>query len=172
MDQPENPHLWLCGASKTSVQIDGSQWQKEVEKEDYIPCPFPEEKMEPLEWIHSLISLDTMHVRPGPKFCDEEGYDIHPLNMISLVESNELEINIPHLLLDEVSVESVFPDTPSPRSEKSELEEEVSDEDWEVPKEELDKVRLLLKNRESVNISINPEKKPRRFCKSHQRQRK
>ena len=128
--------------------------------------------MEPLEWIHSLISLDTMHVRPGPKFCDEEGYDIHPLNMISLVESDELEINIPHLLLDEVLVESVFPDTPSPRSKKIELEEEVSDEDWEVPKEELDKVRLLLKNRESANISINPGKKPRHFCKSHKRQGK
>ena len=50
--------------------------------------------MEPLEWIHSLISLATMHVRPGPKFCDEEGYDIHPLNMISLVELEEPEINI------------------------------------------------------------------------------
>ena len=99
-DQPENPHLWLCGASKTSMQTDGSQWQKEVEKEDYFPCPFPEEEMEPLEWIHSLISLDTMHVRPGPKFCDEEGYDIHPLNMISLVEPNDPEFNIPHLLLD------------------------------------------------------------------------
>ena len=128
--------------------------------------------MEPLEWIHSLISLDTMHVRKGPKFCDEEGYDVHPLNMISLVESDEPEINIPHLLLDEVSVESVFPDTPSVGSGKSELEEEVSDEDWEVLDEELDKVHLLLKNRESVNISINPEKKPRRFCKNHQRQRK
>ena len=48
-----------------------------------------------------------MHVRPGPKFCDEEGYDIHPLNMISLVGPNEPEVNISHLLLDEVSVESV-----------------------------------------------------------------
>ena len=154
------------------MQTDGSQWQKEVEKEDYFPCPFPEEKMEPLEWIHSLISLDSMHVRPGPKFCDEEGYDIHPLNMISLVESDEPKINIPHLLLDEVSVESVFLDTPSPGSKKSELEEETSDEDWEVHEEELAKVFLLLKNRESIDISINPEKKPRRFCKSHQRQRK
>ena len=25
-DQRENPHLWLCGASKTSMQTDGSQW--------------------------------------------------------------------------------------------------------------------------------------------------
>ena len=111
--------------------------------------------METLEWIHSLISLDTMHVRPRPKFCDEEGYDIHPLNMISLVEPNEPEINISHLLLDEVSVGSVSLDTPSIRSEKDELEEEAGEEDWEVPKEELEKVCLLLKNREPIDISIN-----------------
>ena len=128
--------------------------------------------MEPLEWIHSLISLDTMHVRPGPKFCDEEGYDIHPLNMISLVEPDEPEINTPHLLMDEVLVESVSLDTPSLRSKKDELEDEASEEDWEVPEEELEKVRLLLKNWEPINISINPEKKPRRFCKIHQRKRK
>ena len=72
--------------------------------------------------------------------------------MISLVESDEPEINIPHLLLDEVSVESVFPHTPSLEGGKSELNKEVSDEDWEVFEEELDKVRLLLRHRESVNF--------------------
>ena len=104
--------------------------------------------MEPLEWMHSLISLDTMHVRPRPKFCDKEGYDIHPLHMISLEEFDKQEIHVLHLLLDEVSIESVFPDTPSLGGGKSELEEEVSDEDWEASKEELEKVHLLLKNRE------------------------
>ena len=123
--------------------------------------------MEPLEWIHSLISLDTMHVRPGPKFFDEEGYDIHPFNMISLVDRNEPEVNISHLLLDEVLVESVSPDTPSLRTEKDELEDGVSEEDWEVPEEELEKVCLLLKNREPIDISIDPERQPRRFCRSH-----
>ena len=142
-------------------------------KEDYIPCPFLEEELEPLEWMHGLISIDTMHVRPGPKFCDEEGYDVHPLHMISLVEPNEPESHVPIVLLvDEVSVESVFQDTSSLAEGKNEKNEERSDEDWEVPEEELDKVCLLLRHREVVNISITPERKPRCFCKSHQRQMK
>ena len=81
--------------------------------------------------------------------------------MISLVELKEQEIHALHLLLDEVSVESVFPNTHSLGGGKSELEEEARDKDWEVPKEELDKVCLLLKSRESVNISITLEKKHR-----------
>ena len=45
-----------------------------------------------------------------------------------------------------------------PGEEKSELTHKSSNEDdWEVPEEELDKVRLLLKHQEAVNISITPE---------------
>ena len=128
--------------------------------------------MEPLKWMHSLISLDTMHVRPGPKFCDKEAYNVHPLHTISLVELDEQEIHAPHLLLDEVSVESVSPDTLSSRTEKDEPKGGVCKEDGEVPEEEVEKVRLLLKNREPIDISVKPESKPRRFCKSHQRLRK
>ena len=57
--------------------------------------------------------------------------------------------------------------------EKNELTPESSNEEgWEVLEEELDKVRLLLKHWEAVNISITPKRKRRRFCKSHQKLRK
>ena len=92
--------------------------------------------------------------------------------MISLVGPKEPETNISHLLLDEVSVESVSPDTPSSRTENDEPKGGVCEEDWEVQEEELEKVRLLLKSREPIDISIKPKNKPRRFCKSHQRPRK
>ena len=98
--QANNPNLWLCGASKSSTQIDSSQWHREVEKGDYIPCTFPEELMEPVEWMHCLIILDTIVTRPGPKFYDENGYDIHPLNMISIVDSLEKETPISNLLVE------------------------------------------------------------------------
>ena len=54
-----NPNLWLCGASKSSVQTDGTKWCRDVMTEDYMPCSFPEELMEPVEWIHCLATLDT-----------------------------------------------------------------------------------------------------------------
>ena len=63
--------------------------------------------MELVEWMHYLITLDTNVTRPGPKFYDEEGYDIHPFNMISLVNSVEEDTLIFNLLIDEVSIEDV-----------------------------------------------------------------
>ena len=46
-------------------------------------------------------------------------------------------------------------------------------EDWEVPEEEIEKVRLLLKHQEVVDLSLSEDKKKkRRFCKSHQKLRK
>ena len=96
-EQANNPNLWICGASRLSMQAGSSHWRQEVEKEDYIPCKFPEELMEPLEWMHCLITLDANVTRLGPKFCDEEGYDIHPLNMISIVNSVEEETPISNL---------------------------------------------------------------------------
>ena len=103
--------------------------------------------MEPVEWMHCLITLDTSVTRPGPKFCDEEGYDIHPLKMIIIVNFVEKETPISNLLIDEVSVEDVPIEPTSPGEENSKINLESSnEEDWEVPEEELDKVRLLLKH--------------------------
>ena len=44
-------------------------------------------------------------------------------------------------------------------------------DDWEVSEEDLEKVRLLLKERE-VPLDIPPSKARRRFCKSHRKFRK
>ena len=106
-EQANNPNLWLCGASKSTMQTDGLQWHKEVEKEDNISCPFPEELMELVEWMHCLITLNTTVTRPRLKFCDDNGYDIYPLNMISIVDSIEKQTPISNLLVDEVSIEDV-----------------------------------------------------------------
>ena len=139
------------------MQTDGSQWRREVEKEDYIPCPFPKELMEPINLMHCLITLDTTILRPGPKFCDEDRYDIHPLNMVSIVDSMEKKTSISNLLVDEVSIEDVPIGQFNPNEGKSKLTYEFSNEDdWEALEEELDQVRLLLKHQEAVNISITP----------------
>ena len=129
LEQANNPNIWLCGASKSSMQTDGSQWHREVEKEDYIPCPFPMELMEPVQWMHCLITLDTNVTRSGPKFSDEEGYGIHPLNMISLAYCVEDETPIPNLLVDEVSIEDVSIKPINLGEENSELTLKSSNEE-------------------------------------------
>ena len=126
IDDPEranNPNLWLCGASRSSVQTDGTKWCRDVMTEDYMPCSFCEELMEPVEWIHCLATLDTTVLQPGPKFCDDDGYDVHPLHMIDVVNFEENESQISNLLVDEVSVE----DIPTERVYPSESEGEFSD---------------------------------------------
>ena len=145
----------------------------DIMTKDYMPCSFPEELMDPVEWIHCLATLDTTVLQPRPKFCDDDGYDVHPLHMIDVVNSEENESQVSNLLVDEVSVE----DIPTERVYPSESEGEFSDiplddDNWEVPEEELEKIRLLLKHREPVDLSVDSEKKPRRFCKSHQKLRR
>ena len=42
-----------------SVQTDGSAWCKDVMDEAYVPIPFPEETLEPVEWSHILATIDV-----------------------------------------------------------------------------------------------------------------
>ena len=64
-DQKEN--LWMCGASKASMVTDGSEWYRDVMDEAYVPIPYPEEKFEPVEWMHCLATLDVSTVHHGIK---------------------------------------------------------------------------------------------------------
>ena len=84
----------MCGASDC-----GSLTQEEgkgdivFEDSDYIPEPFPEQLMEPLEWTQILATLDVCINEVTPtRFCDKNGLDITPLCMIKAIKpSKELE---------------------------------------------------------------------------------
>ena len=141
LEHANNPNLWLCGASKSSMRTDGSQWCKEVMIEDYMPYLFQEELMEPVEWIHCLATLDATTLQSGPKFCDEDGYDVHPLNMIDVVEPQYEELQVSNLMVEEVSVEDVLIERVNPDESRSELTNEpLDDKDWEVSEGELEKI--------------------------------
>ena len=80
----------MCGASQATMLTDGSKWRKEVENDKFIPAPYPEEKFEPMEWSHCLASIDVCTLNHGTKFCDEEGYDIGPIQMIAIVDHDRV----------------------------------------------------------------------------------
>ena len=80
----------MCGASQATMQTDGSEWRKEVEDDAFIPTPYPEEKFEPVEWSHCLASINVCTLNHGTKFCDEEGYDIVPFQMIAIVNDDRV----------------------------------------------------------------------------------
>lgn len=70
--------IFGCVELPKPLQIDGLEWCRDVMNKDYMPCTFPEELIESIEWIHCLATLDTNILHPEPKFCDEDGYDAHP----------------------------------------------------------------------------------------------
>ena len=84
------------------------------------------------------------------------------------VESKPLEKERFHR--EEVSVE----DLPLAESADDELcgEDEDSDDDFIIPESELEKVRMLLKGREGVEVEIPRDKPKRKFCKSHKKFRR
>ena len=81
-------NLWVCGASKASLVTDGSKWCKEAMNDTYVPISYLEEKLEPMEWMHCLIAIDVCTINHGIKFCNEKGYDITPIQIISIVEAD------------------------------------------------------------------------------------
>ena len=74
--------------------------------------------------------------------------------------------------IEEVSVTEVSLDSSNDADHEGRfdtlLDPDFDDEDWEVSEEDLEKVRLLLKERE-VPLDIPPSKARRRFCKSHRK---
>lgn len=83
--RPKQVDLWACGASECNSQ-DKQEWKgdRSYEDSDYVPEPFPEEQLEPLEWIQILATMDVCaNETTLTKFCDDEGYDIIPFNMVS-----------------------------------------------------------------------------------------
>ena len=150
-DQQEN--MWMCGASKASMVTDGSEWCRDVMDEAYVPIPYPEEKFEPVEWMHCLATLDVSTVHHGIKFCDEEGFDIIPIRMVALVEEDaqqDLQQVTERFHQEEVLIEDI---TEAENADAENTESLDSDEeDFIVPKSELEKVRLVLKGREGVEV--------------------
>ena len=149
---------------------DGSEWCKEVEIDQFIHVPYPEEKFEPVKWGHCLVAIDVCTLNHGKKFCDEEGYDIVPIQMVAIVnddrvESNPMEKERFHW--EEVLVE----DLPLAKSANDELcgDDNDLDDDFIVLESELEKVRMLLKGREGVEVEIPCDVPKQKFCKSHRK---
>ena len=63
----------------------------------YVQVPYSEKKLEPMKWMHCLTAIDVCTLNHGIKFCDEEGYDVIPIRMVSIVAAEEH--NISHIVL-------------------------------------------------------------------------
>ena len=76
---------------------------------------------------------------------------------------------------DEVSIEDFSEGmnaTADDELEEHDHSDTGSDDDFEVPQSELEKVRMLLRGRQEVDLEIPMSTKPRKFCQSHRKFRK
>lgn len=81
----------MCGASQGGSSINEGEVQDKVE-EAYIPEPFLEMDLEPFGWNDILATLDVSVNDVTPTlFCDEEGYDMVPIRMLSVATDLEVE---------------------------------------------------------------------------------
>ena len=140
----DRANLWMCGASQTTMIADGSDWRKEVENDAFVPVPYPEEKLNPVEWAHCLASIDVCSLNHGTNFCDEEGYDVVPIQMVQMVNSDlneEVTQEREKFHHEEVSIK----DLSLAKSADDEFCGEDLDEYFVVPESELEKIQILLR---------------------------
>ena len=169
-------NLWMCDASKVSIRTEGTEFSREVMDPTYVPIPYSEEKFESMEWPHCLATLDVSMLNYGTKFCDLEGYDIIPVQMVVVINANhdeekplaqerfhQEEVSIEDLSLEEENVDDDL---------YGEIEIDSSEEDFIVPESDLEKVRMLLKGRGEVEMEIPRDTTKCKFCKSHRKFRK
>ena len=103
----------MCGASEDESKEGDNRPKMD---EDYILKPFPNDQFIPDTWQDILANVDVCvnKVTPPTVFCDEEGFDIIPIQMVKVIyegqdgKKGELESTTPHQelnLLDKVSIQ-------------------------------------------------------------------
>ena len=124
-----------------------------------MPHPFPDYLLDDHEWIHILAALDTCTIRNGPQFCDDDDHSIVPIQMVNLrkyipdlEEVNLVRecISVTDLSSSEDSAHSLGCDEPGYGNDDSWFED---DKDI-VPKTEIEKVRMLLRGRDAIELEV------------------
>ena len=81
--------LWFC-----ELKDECGEDVSEKSFDGYVPEPFPEHELEPYGWHDILATLDVCANVHNNVHCDEEGYDICSLKMLSVMqEVDESELS-------------------------------------------------------------------------------
>ena len=160
---------WICAVpSQDLLEEDKRKTDRLINIKDYIPIPFPEDDIDPYEWNHTLATMDVCALPPQTQFCDEEGYEIVPVRVVTVVQGSEIEFSNPEsstlLKMDRTDVSIV--DLSTDESDYPYLDLDtagyINESDLDsygddiVSEEELAKVRLLLQGREAILLDEQP----------------
>ena len=157
---------WICQVpTQDLLEEDERMIDNIAQKGEYIPIHFPEDDIDPYEWLHTLSTIDVCALPPQTQFCDERGYEIVSIRVITVVEGKRVDSNWPKELFalnigpDDVSLVDIFATTDFEYDylgiDSAGYINESGDScenDEIVPEDELEKVRILLRGRESVYV--------------------
>ena len=134
---------------------------KALQEEDYMPHPFPDYLLDDHEWIHILAALDTCTIRNGPQFCDDDDQSIVPIQMVNLRKyvSDLEEVNLVRECISVTDLSSSEDNSHSLGCDESGygIDDSWFDDDKDiVPEVELEKVRMLLRGREAMELGVTP----------------
>ena len=58
--------------------------------EDKVPQPFLKHSFDPHVWMQVLATIDTSPLSPSIQFCDDQGYDVVPVRMVTPIYLEEM----------------------------------------------------------------------------------
>lgn len=85
--------------SQDKLEEDAKQTNQLIKAEEYISQPFPKDDIDPYEWSHTLATLDVCALPPMTKFCDEDGYEVVLVRVVSIVHSEPKDSSNPEVPL-------------------------------------------------------------------------
>ena len=143
-------------------------------EKDYVPSLFPEHLMDDHEWIHVLAALDTCTIYNGPQFCDDDDKEIIPIRMVNLTHYVP-ECEDFHYIKEAISITDVSLSEDNclfyDKDESGYVREDCfeTEDDCFVPYCELEKVRILLREREAIVLDTTLQDLSRKCQKQREK---
>ena len=129
----------------------------------YAPKSFSEVEIDEHAWTQVLATIDVSAMSKGTKFCDDFGYDTIPIRMVNVIPDllvQESETNTGETSLNWVKTELTLSENEDENGIGYEANSDWTDNDVEDPiilESELDKIRILLRQREPQTKELETE---------------
>ena len=154
---------WLCEVYEHASMQENVKMVEDLAKDEaYMPQPISNDKIEEHVWMQVLSTIDVSALSKGTRFCNELGYDIEPILMITVKRDANDEIEPLYWAKDEISIRDISSANEMGYQLDASLVENIScnEEDPIVDQGNLEKIRELLSHRkEEMGFECSKERK-------------
>ena len=99
---------WLCEIYEHASMQENVKLVEDLERDEaYMPQQISNDKIEEHVWMQVLSTIDVSALSRGTCFCNELGYDIEPILMITVKRDANDEIEPLYWAKDEISIRDI-----------------------------------------------------------------